>query len=104
MGFLRKITGVQGQINAANRNAEAQEQAIAQAEQQTVQTMQANAKAVADQQAQFAARQAAEAAATAAVSLPMEQAEVKLDEAGATSTSRKARRRKFGQSVSGVSI
>lgn len=103
MGWLRKITGVQGQIDAANRNAAAQEEAIAQAEKNTTQTLQANARAVAEQQQMLSARARAEAAASAAVSLPLEQADVRLDEATPTGA-RKARRRKFGQSTGGVSI
>lgn len=107
MGFLRKITGMQGQIDAANRNAVAQEQAIEQSTQGTVASMNAAAEAAARQQREFAERQTAEAAAAAAVSLPLESAEVRLDEAPTQSATarRGARRRRFGQSApTGVSI
>jgi hypothetical protein len=107
MGWLRKITGVQGQMDAANRNADAQIAATQAAEQNTVAQMNANAKAVSEQQAQFAARQRAEAEAAAAAALPLEQAEVRLDEASGMSAGqeRRARKRKFGQTANtGVNI
>lgn len=105
MGFVRKITGVQGQIDAAKRNAKAQEDATKQAAAAQAQALNASANAAAQQQAQLAARSAAEAKAASAVSAPLDQADVQLDDSGATTAARKSRRAVFGKNYStGVSI
>lgn len=96
-------TGVQGQIDATNRNADAQAAATAQATRDQQAALMATAQAAADQQMTLAARQDAEAQAKAAVSAPLETAEVAVDaptsESG--SATRAKRRRQFGQGYSG---
>jgi len=107
MGFVRKITGTQAQIDAARANAaatvDATNQAAARQEAQLIQ----QAKAAADSQAQIAARQAAEAKAASAVSAPLGQADVALDAPSTVSTpvARRKRQASFGTGYStGVSI
>lgn len=109
IGFVRKVTGVQGQIDAANANAEAQVQATEQASKASAQAQQDSARAAADQQAMLAARNAAETAASDAASQPLETADVQLDTNSGESASatRRTRRAVFGKnygSSSGVSI
>lgn len=107
MGFLRKITGVQGQIDATNANAAAQVAATKQAAQDQQRQLAASAKASADAQSQLAARAAVEARASDAASAPLGTADVQLDEnspdsVSATRTKRKA---SYGRNYSGgVSI
>ena len=100
---IRKISGVDDQIAATNRNADAQYAATAQATRDAQAAMMASAQAAADQQSTLAARKDAEAKAAAAVSAPLETAEVSID-APATesgSVTRAKRRQLFGQSYSG---
>lgn len=82
MGFFRKLTGAQQQVDAikenAARQAEATRQAASQAQQQLMQT----AKAAADSQALASARMVAETKASDAVSQPMAIADVQLDPNG----------------------
>lgn len=107
MGFVRKITGVQGQIDAANRNADEQNAATkAAADAQTQQLMQ-SAKAAADAQRNAAARMAVEDKAASAASAPLAVADVQLDEDASTSVSARRNQRKaaFGKNYStGVGI
>ena len=107
MGTVRKLTGAQGQIDAANRNADAQLEASKQATQGQVQALNASATAAANAQKQAAARSQAEAAAAAAVSAPLAVAEVALDPAATESGAATARKKRaqFGKSFSsGVNI
>ena len=105
MGFIRKITGVQGQIDEARRNAAAQEAAVKQSAQQAEQAAMQSAKAAADQQAQFAARSAAEQKAAEAVAIPLATAEVEIATDVTSTQDVKRKRAKFGKDYSsGVNI
>jgi hypothetical protein len=107
MGAVRKLTGVDKQVDAANKNTDAQVQATAQAAAQQQQALMASARAAADQQAQLAARSAAESKAATAASAPLETADVQLDpDASESAAGGKARRRAaFGRNYStGVSV
>ena len=105
MGFLRKITGVQGQIDAAKRNAAAQEMETKRAAQQAEANMMQAARAAADSQAQLAARSAAEQKANDAVSLPLASVEVNVDTEPTSTSDVRRRRAKFGRDYSsGVNI
>lgn len=100
MGFLRKITGAQGQIDAAKRNAAAQEEDTKRAARAAESQMMQAAKSAADSQAMLAARSAAEQKASDAVSVPLASVDVSVDtEAAATSDVRR-RRAKFGRDYS----
>lgn len=104
---MRKVTGVQKQTDATNRNAAAMEADTKQASMANQAALSASAKASADQQSMLSARSAAEAKATAAVSAPLGSADVQLDEDSADSVSatRNKRKASFGRSyTSGVSI
>lgn len=100
---IMKLTGVQDQIDATNRNADAQYAATAQATRDQQAALMASAQAAADQQSTLVARKDAEDKAAAAASTPLETAEVTLDapttESG--SATRAKRRALFGQSYSG---
>jgi hypothetical protein len=108
MGFVRKITGVQGQIDATNRNTDAQNNATKQAAQAQAAALQASAQAAADGQAQAAARSAAEQKAADAVSAPLDQADVQLQSNNTDQTTteqRRTRQASYGRNYSGgVSI
>lgn len=107
MGFIRKITGVQSQIDATNANASAQENATKAAAAAQTQTLMQNAEATAAQQGQLAARSAAEAKAATAVSQPLGTADVQLqpDSPDSAAAVRNKRRASFGKNYStGVSI
>ena len=107
MGFVRKVTGIQGQIDAANRNADAQLAATSEAAKNQASQLQASAKAAADQQAMLAARSAAEDKAGQSAATPLQTADVQLDENSPDSVTatRAKRRASFGRNYSGgVSI
>jgi hypothetical protein len=108
MGWLRKLTGVQGQIDAARSNADATNRATEQAAAGQSAALNAAAAATAQQQAIITERQAAEQKAAAIVSAPLATAEVTLNESatsGASTKARRARRTAFGRNYqSGVSI
>lgn len=107
MGKVRKITGVQGQIDAANRNADAQNAATKAAADAQAAALVASAKAAADAQRNAAARLAVEDKASDAASQPLGTADVQLDEDATTSVSARRNQRKaaFGKNYStGVSI
>lgn len=107
MGFIRKITGVQAQIDSANRNADIQEQGIRESAAAQQRELQQSAKAAADQQSMLAARNAAEAKAADAAALPLGVAEVQLakDTGQSATAARRTRRAKYGTGYStGVSI
>lgn len=107
MGFVRKATGVQAQIDATNQNADAQVAATKQAADSQQQALMQSAQASATQQAQLAARDIAATKASDAVSKPLVNADVQL-EANPTDSvagSRAKRKASFGQNYSGgVSI
>jgi hypothetical protein len=107
MGFLRKITGVQGQIDATNRNAQAQADATVQASRDQQAALSASAKAAADAQGQIAARAAVEAKASEAASQPLDSADVQLDASPTESVAATRAKRKvsYGRNYAGgVSI
>lgn len=107
MGYVRKKTGVQGQIDAANRNADAQIAATKQAADQAQQQLMLAAKAAAEQQAMIAGRMAAEKKASDAAGQPLDVAEVQLDEAPTQSAiaAKRSKRASFGRNYStGVGI
>ena len=108
MGALRKWTGAQDQIDAANRN-EARSSAAAKATAEAnVRQSQEAALAAAREQQQIAERAIAADAADAAVSAPLDSAQVQLDapttDSAAGAAARK--RKKFGTGVysTGVAI
>lgn len=105
MGFLRKITGVQGQIDAARENAAAQETETKRAAQQAETNMMQSAKAAADSQAQLAARSAAEQKASDAINVPLGTVDVSVDTGSSSTSDVRRRRAKFGRDYnSGVNI
>lgn len=108
MGWLKKVTGAQAQIDAVNANEAATSAAAKQTAADNIKQSQEQAMAAAREQQQIAARQVASDAAAAAVSAPLDSADVQLDAPTDTSASAAsaARRKKFGTGVyqSGVSI
>lgn len=107
MGFVRKVTGVQDQIDATNANADAQKQATLQAAKDQQAALAASATASAQQQSQLAARSAAADKASQIASQPLADADVSLDQNSPDSVTatRAKRKASFGQNYSGgVSI
>lgn len=107
MGFVRKITGVQDQVDATNANAAAQERATTEAARAQQAALAASATAAADSQSQLAARSAAEAKAKDAASSPLATADVQLDANAPDSVTATRAKRKaaYGRNYSGgVSI
>jgi hypothetical protein len=107
MGFLRKVTGTQGQIDAMNNNADVQIKAAKAAADAQTKALNDAASATADAQRQAADRQQVEQAAADAVSKPLAVADVALDTPDTGSAIAKARQRRaqFGKNyTSGVSI
>lgn len=105
MGFVRKIMGVQAQIDAAQDNANVQEKAIKQSADAAESNAMQAAKSAAMQQAQLAARSVAEQKAVDAASVPLGKVDVSV-ESDATSTSAvRQRRAKFGKDyTTGVKV
>lgn len=103
MGYVRKLTGVDDQKAATERNAAMQEAATKQAAQAQQAALGASAKASADAQSQIAARSAVEDAAKEAASQPLGTADVQLDAAPGESTTaaRNKRKASYGRSYSG---
>lgn len=99
MGFIRKITGVQGQIDAANLAAEQESAATLKAAQDSANATIAQAQSVATQQAADIARQKAVSDASATLAEPVAQAQVQLDAPSTVSTAAAIRKRKgqFGK-------
>lgn len=106
MGFLRKITGVQGQIDAAKQSARTQAAAAQSEAQANANAAVDQARQAAEQQALLQAREQASTQADALLSVAPETAEVQLDSATAESATsvRRKRRATFGAGVSGVAI
>lgn len=108
MGWLKSVTGAQGQIDAANANEAATSAAEKQTAQEDIQQSSDAALAASRQQSQIVQRQAASDAAAAALSAPLDTANVQLDAptddsaAGLANTKRK----QFGTGTysSGVNI
>lgn len=103
MGFIRKITGVQGQIDAANRNTDAQLAASKQAAEAEQRAAQVAAQSVADQQRLIQERQAAADKASQLNQNTLQTADVQLqqDEGGQVAVKRRA---SFGRTYTGVQI
>lgn len=98
MGFHRKITGQQGQIDAAKENTRMQEKAAKQAAEASAAAAQAAAQAAADQQRNMQERAQIEEQAKAALDKPQENVDVQLDAANSNSTgATKRRRASFGR-------
>lgn len=106
MGLLRRLTGAQGQIDAAARNADVQLEATKAASEGQAAALNATARAAAQNQAQLAARAAMEAKASEAVSAPLADAEVQLDLTAQSTSAKRGRRAAFGRDygATGVSI
>ncbi len=103
MGAVRKWTGAQAQIDATERNAREQEKALKASEAAQTRQLQEQAQAAANAQSQQAARLAAEEKASAAVSAPMQNADVQLEAPPAEGgTANRARRKaQYGRTYSG---
>lgn len=107
MGFVRKITGVQGQIDATNRAADMEAQNLQQQAQAQANALNQAAQATAQNQRMLAARSVAEDAARTQASQALETVDVQLDETPTDSTIGMARKRRaqFGKNYSaGVNI
>lgn len=108
MGFLRKITGAQGQINAMNKNTSAQIKAARETADAQVAALNDSARAAADNQRNMAERAKVEDAASESLNQPMGVADVALDapQAGSSIAGVRKRRQQFGTgySSSGVNI
>lgn len=98
MGWLRKATGAQDQIDAANANEAATSKAAIETAQANIKQSNEAALQAAQQQQQVAEREAASQEAAAAASTPLESAQVQLDSPSDTSAAATARlkRKKFG--------
>jgi hypothetical protein len=75
-GFIRKITGVDQQIEAANRNADAQISATRQTAMSQQSALMSQAKATADQQKALSERAKAEATASSVATQSNENVDV----------------------------
>jgi hypothetical protein len=107
MGFVRKKTGIQGQIDAAAMNADAQEAATKQAAMAQQRALMDSARAAAASTSQIAARAAAESKAADAASQPLATADVQLDDPTGQDgvAARRTRRASFGRGYSsGVNL
>lgn len=108
MGFIKKVTGIQGATDAANANAKATEDAAKQSAAAQQEALTASAQAAAQQQAQASQRAQAEQTAADAASTPTQTADVELDPQDATqdaTTARQNRRASFGRNYgTGISL
>lgn len=107
MGFVskvvKKVTGVQDQINAQNANAKAQVDATDEASQAQQAALAASAQAAAQQTAATAARTAAEQQASDIASTAVQTSSVQLSQnsTNGTSADDATRRAKFGRNYTG---
>lgn len=101
--LIMDFTGVNDQIDATNRNADAQYAATATATRNQQDALFAQAEEAANQQVNLQARQDAERKAKDSASVPLETAEVSLDAptTESASGSRAKRRAQFGQAYQG---
>lgn len=96
MGWLKKVTGAQAQIDATNQNEQATSAATRATAQANINQSQEAARQAAQSASLIVERQAAADKASAAVSLPLDTAEVQLDSpttdsaAGAANKKRRA--------------
>lgn len=100
---VKKVTGVQDQINATNANANAQISATKQATEASQASLAAAAQSAAQQTAATAARTAAEQQASDIASTAVQTSDVQLDPNNASSSASEAdvKRAKFGRNYSG---
>ena len=104
MGAIRKLTGVQSQIDAANRNARVQEEAAQAAAKAAAEAAQVSAQSAANQQRNAQEREQIQADIAGRLAAP-ESADVQLGNAndnssGATRRRRATFGRNYGSSVS----
>lgn len=107
MGFVRKVTGVQGQIDATNRAADMEAQNLQQQAQANANALNQSAQATAQNQQMLAARAVAEDAARTQASQALETVDVATQDTPTDSTIGMARKRRaqFGKNYSsGVNI
>lgn len=107
MGFVRKLTGAQGQIDSVKRQTSANIAAAKQAADAQVRALNDSARAAADAQRMTAERAKVEEAAADIASRPMEVADIALDPVvnESLATSRRRTRAQFGSGrATGVSI
>jgi hypothetical protein len=106
MGFLRKLTGAQGQIDAAKKNANATMAAAKLSADSQIAALNATTQAAAAAQAQAAERSRVEREAADAVSKPLEVADVSLAPAATGSAVGDARRKRaqFGRGYSATGV
>lgn len=107
MGFVRKLTGADGQIKAMKKNTQVQIKAAKEAADAQVRSLNDAANQAAAQQAMLAERQKVESLAADAVSAPMDVADVALaaPAEGASIAATRKRRQQFGQNFgTGVNI
>lgn len=95
MGKVRKITGVQGQIDAANRAAAAEAASLQQQSANQARAMAEQAGATARATAMTVAREAATARFRDGADVAQQEVDVQLDEGGSAGGSRR-RRAAFG--------
>lgn len=96
MGWLRKVTGIQAQINAAKANAANSIAALKATQQATVSAQVDQARTATEQQAAAIARESAISKANDMLDVPMETADVQVEATG-TESAAAASRRKRGQ-------
>ena len=104
---VKKVTGVQDQINATNANSQAQVDATKQATEASQASLAAAAQASAQQTAATAARTAAEQQASDIASTAVQTSNVQLDPNanGSSAGQDEVKRAKFGRAYTGgVSI
>lgn len=106
MGLLRKLTGVQAQINATTAAAESEAKNAEKTSRAQADALNQSAAAVAQNQRMLAERTKVEAQAREAVSKPLASADVQVAEnpTETTTASRARKRASFGKSVSSLSI
>lgn len=107
MGFVRKITGVQAQIDAQNANTNAQIEAGNAAAAAQAKALNASTQAAASAQEQAVARTKVEDAARQAASVPLAVADVALTDpaSGSAVAASRKKRAQFGKNYSsGVGI
>lgn len=105
MGFVRKVTGQQAAIDAANRQADEQKAALDKSSRDQAAQLAANAAATARSTAQAIQREAATARFRDAVNAPMDQVDVQLDSPDVGASGGRRRRASFGVGqASGVRI
>lgn len=107
MGFVRKITGQQAQMDAAQRAADQQAAAIKASSEQAARASRDAAQQAAQAQAAAAARNAAVGAASDALEVPLDNPDVQLAGPVPVSAGEATRKRKatFGVGVNtGVNI